>query len=483
MDAKIKMKKNGYSKEFISMFREYDIRGLVNSEQLNEKSVYRIVKAYGAFIKSRGICKAVVGYDNRDCSVGFAQSAIKALTDMGINVYFIGLTLSPVAYYAQYLYKCEGLVMITASHNPNGWSGFKLGVGYSSTLSKDEIIEVFNNVDKRFPKPRKKGTVVSCDVRDQYIEEVVKRINMGSYRPRVLIETANGGAGLFAYEIFQRLGCITFLLNADPDTSYPRYFPNPSDLKARKKMEELVTHNYIKADIGLFFDGDGDRLGVVDEKGKSVWSDKVIALLSESILKKKKGAKVVYDVKCSRSLTEVVKALGGVPIMWSTGHSYIKSKMKEENAELAGERSGHIFIGGDEYFGFDDGIFAGAKLVEYLSNAKKPMTRLIERLPRYITSPEIYVECDDAVKYEIVDKLVAKFKEMYGARVIDINGARVEFENGWGLVRASSNMPMLGLLFEGKTEQDVREIKKIFKSVMSGFKELHKDWINDNDEY
>ena len=482
MENIVKMKKNGYSSEFKSMFREYDIRGLVNSEQLNEKSVYRIVKAYAGLIKSKGISKAVVGYDNRDCSPGFAESAIKALTDMGINVYFIGLSLSPVAYYAQYEYKCEGLVMITASHNPNGWSGFKLGLGYSTTLSKSEIIEVFNNVDKRFPKPRKKGRLIECDIRDKYIDAVVSRINMGEYRPRVLIETANGGAGLFAYEIFQKLGCITFLLNADPDTSYPKYFPNPSDLKARKRMEELVSHPYIKADIGMFFDGDGDRVGVVDEKGNNVWSDSVLALLAESMLKENKGQKIVYDVKCSRALTETIKRAGGVPIMWSTGHSFIKSKMKEEGAFLAGERSGHIFIGGENYYGFDDGIFAGAKLVECLSKARKPMSRLIDKLPKYVTSPEIYVECDDTIKYEIVEKLVKRFKEMYGDKVCDINGARVEFENGWGLVRASSNMPLLGLLFEGKTEQDVREIKKIFKGVLGSFKELYKPWINDDEE-
>ncbi len=478
----IKMKKNGYSKEFRSMFREYDIRGLVNSEQLNEKSVYRIVKAYGALIKSRGISKAVVGYDNRDCSPAFAKSAIDALTEMGINVYYIGLSLSPVAYYAQYVYKCEGLVMITASHNPNGWSGFKLGLGYSTTLGKAEIIEVFNNVDRKFPKARKKGKVVECDVRDQYIDEVVQRIDMGEYKPRVLIETANGGAGLFAYEIFQRLGCITFLLNADPDTTYPKYFPNPSDLTARKKMEELVTHKYIHADLGMFFDGDGDRVGVVDENGNNVWSDTVLALLAEPMTKKNKDAKIVYDVKCSRALTETIKKAGGTPIMWSTGHSFIKSKMKEVGAVLAGERSGHIFIGGDEYLGYDDGIFAGAKIAERLSKAQKPLSKLVDKLPKYFTSPEIYVDCDDCIKYDIVNKLVERFKEMYPGKVCDINGARVEFENGWGLVRASSNMPLLGLLFEGKTKQDVHEIKKIFKSVMGSFKELHKPWINDDEE-
>lgn len=474
-------KKNNYPQDFVSMFREYDIRGRVNDEELNDKNVYRIVKAYGQYILGKKIKRAVVGYDNRDCSPGFKQSAIKALTELGITVYDIGLTLSPVSYFAQYEYKCEGLVMITASHNPNGWSGFKLGVGYSSTLQSSEIVEVFNLLDTKCKKASKPGKVYEVNVRERYIEEVVKRIDMGEYKPRVLIESANGGAGLFAYEVFQRLGCITFLLNAEPDTSYPKYFPNPSDLTARQCMKKFVNHPYIKADLGMFFDGDGDRVGVIDENSNDVWSDTVLSILSKQLLEKK-PATVVYDVKCSRALTETIVKGGGIPVMWSTGHSYIKAKMKETHADLAGERSGHIFIGGDDYYGFDDGIFAGAKLVEYLSKQKKPLSKVLKMLPKYETSPEIYVDCPDTEKYQIVEKLTQRFKELYPNNVIDINGARVEFDKCWGLVRASSNMPMLGLLFEGKTRKDLLDVRAIFKKVFAEFPQLSAPWVGDIEE-
>ncbi len=478
-EVMLEKKKNKFPSGFVSMFREYDIRGLVNEEQLNAKNVYRIVKAYGLYISSLKIKRAVVGFDNRDCSPAFAEQAIKALTECGIEVFFIGLTLSPIAYYAQYKYNCEGLVMITASHNPNGWSGFKLGAGYSKTLCKEEIIKVFNLLDEKQSKIKRIGKVHNVNVREHYIDEVVSRIKMGKNKPRVIIETANGGAGLFAYEIFQRLGCVTFLLNADPDVAYPKYFPNPSDLNACKKIKELVNHPYINADLGLFFDGDGDRVGVIDKNGNSIWSDTILALLSKQMLEKKSGGKVVYDVKCSRALTETILKAGGQPIMWSTGHSYIKSKMQETGAGLAGERSGHIFIGGDCYYGFDDGLFAGAKLVEYLSNKNIGLIEAINALPKYCTSPEIYVNCPDEIKYKVVEKLKTRFEELYPNKVCTINGARVEFDDGWGVVRASSNMPMLGLLFEGKTKKAMLNVRQIFKSVFSEFSEIESEWIND----
>lgn len=469
------------SDEFKSMFREYDIRGKVNKFELNEESVFEIVSAYARLIKERGIKKVVLGYDNRDCSPSFHDSARKALIEYGMTVYDIGLTLTPIAYYAQYRFEAEGLVMITASHNPNGWSGFKLGSGFSRTLGKEEIKKVYNYCMEPFNYKGNSGEVIEVNVREDYINEVLSRIKMGENKPRVIIETANGGAGLFAYEIFERLGCVTFLLNADPDCTYPKYFPNPSDKLACKTIQRLISHPYINADLGLFFDGDGDRVGVTSKDGRPIYSDIVLALLSRQFLALHPHEKIIFDVKCSRTLSETIEECGGEPIMWSTGHSFIKSKMHQENAILAGERSGHIFIGGDEYYGFDDGLFAGAKLVEFLSHQTKSLTEIISTLPKYVTSPEIYVDCADNVKYKVMEKIVKRFKELYPDNVIDINGARVEFENGWGLVRASSNMPLLGLLFEGKTRTDMQKIKEIFRSVLSEFSEVSSYWQNDDE--
>lgn len=465
---------------FKSMFREYDVRGRVNDEELNEGSVALITKAFATLLRRRNISKAIVGYDNRSCSPSFSEAAIESFLDSGFEVYDIGLSLSPVLYFAQYHLKCEGAMMITASHNPDGWSGFKLAHGYSMTLGPEEIKELYDILEREDFISGKRGVRKRIDVRDAYIEAVTSRIRMNPDKKlKVVIDAGNGGAGLFAYEIFQKLGCTTFQLNCDPDTSYPHYFPNPSDLKARKKLKEMVLHPYIKADIGIGFDGDGDRIGVIDELGENVWSDRVLLLLSRQLLEKKKGVKIVFDVKCTQALPEVIEADGGIPIMWKTGHSHIKSKMKEEKADLAGERSGHIFVGGDDYYGFDDAIFVAAKLLEYMSYSEDSLNALLSRLPQYITSPEIKVHCADEVKYGVVDQLVAEFKQEYGDRVIDINGARVMFDDGWGLVRASSNLPELVIIFEAKTEKMLKEIRSIFREKISKFKEVSEHWEND----
>ena len=302
---------------------------------------------------------------------------------------------------------------------------------------------------------------------------------MGPKKIRVALDAANGGAGLFIYEVFQRLGCMTFQLNCDPDTSFPHYFPNPSELECRERLRHMLRHPYVHADIGLSFDGDGDRIGVIDEKGQDVWSDIVLALLAKQLLEKKPGAKVIYDVKCSKALEDVVNANGGVPVMWKTGHSYIKSKLHELDAELAGERSGHIFVSGDDWYGFDDAIFVAAKLVEYLSNREETVSEIIETFPHYVVSPEIKAHCADTVKYGIVDDITKKMKAAYPGKVCDINGARVQFENGWGLVRASSNMPELVLIFEADTMEHLLEIRSIFKSYTREYEEISDNWKND----
>jgi len=475
----LKKEERPYPIEFKNMFREYDIRGLCNEKELNDENVYRIVKAYSIYLQKRKISRAVVGYDNRECSPYFAEAAIKALRESGIDVIFVGLSLTPVVYFAQYHYGCEGAVMITASHNPNGWSGFKLAKGYSKTLETDDIIEVYNYLDKKVSKPKKIGSFSIENVRDAYIDNIVSRIKMGKKKIRVVTESANGGAGLFINEILQRLGCMTFQLNSEPNVDYPKYFPNPSDIDSRETMIRMVKHFYVKADLGVYLDGDGDRIGVVDENGQNIWSDVLLAVLAKQLLQKKKGAKVIYDVKCTKALDEVVKACGGNPIMCKTGHSYIKAKMHELSAELAGERSGHIFIGGDDYYGFDDACFVTAKLVEFLSHSKESLSQIISAFPKYVTSTEIHTHCADEVKYEVVDKLIKEFKQLYPGKVCDINGARVEFEDGWGLVRASSNLPCLVLIFEAKTARQMQNIKDIFKSVLNKYPQICKEWEND----
>ena len=470
---------NNYPVEFNSMFREYDIRGHVSDAELNPDNVYKIVKAYSVFLKKRSISKAVVGYDNRECSPSFAEATIKALRECGIDVWFIGLTITPVVYYAQYYYKCEGAVMITASHNPSDWSGFKFAKGYSETLEPDDIIEVYNYLDKDLDNKCEFGNLIEDNIRDVYVNEIVSRIKMGPKRPKILIDAGNGGAGIFAYEIMQRLGCLTFQLNCDPDITYPHYFPNPSDMHVRERVREVLLHPYIKADFAISFDGDGDRIGVIDGEGNDIWSDIILAVLAKQLLAKHPGAKIVYDVKCSKTLEEVILACGGTPVMWKTGHSYIKSKMHEIKAELAGERSGHVFYGGEDYYGFDDAMFVAAKFIEYMSYQEETLSEIISSFPKYVASPEIKAYCRDDLKYEVADKITAQLKVMYPGKVCDISGARVEFENGWGLARASSNMPEIVLIFEGTTYDEMLKIRKVFKDVLSQYPEISEDWKND----
>ncbi|MCL2433346.1 MAG: phosphomannomutase/phosphoglucomutase, partial [Clostridia bacterium] len=357
--------------------------------------------------------------------------------------------------------------------------GFKLTRGYTVSVESEDVKEIYDfTINPPTPPPEKGKVETPEDAWSPYINAILSRIKMGPHKPRLVLDAGNGGAGLYAYEVFQRLGCMTFQLNCDPDDTYPHYFPNPSSLPARARLRQMVTHPYIRADLGLGFDGDGDRLGVIDGQGNDVYSDIILAMLAEQLLQKKPGAKVVYDVKCSQTLEDVIKANQGECVMWKTGHSYIKNKMQETGAPLAGERSGHIYFGGDEYYGFDDALFAGAKLVEYLS-WRGSLTDALAKFPRYVTSPEINAGCPDTAKYGVIDAITEEFKNRYPGKVIDINGARVDFGFGWGLIRASSNLPEMVLIFEADSKENLMKIRGIFKEITGKYPEISQDWEND----
>jgi len=461
---------------FTAMFREYDLRGRVAEGELTDDSVRLIANAFGRLLQARGIDRVVVGYDNRPASPGFKDAAIGGLLAAGLEAVDIGLTISPALYFSQYHLQTPAGLMITASHNPSEWCGMKLAHGYSRTLGPAEMRELYALVEAG-ESATGNGRCRTADTRDAYLERVTAGTRLE--RPlRVAVDCGNGGAGVFAYEALQRVGCLTFQLYCDPDDSYPHYFPNPSDLKARRRLREIVTHPYIRADLGLALDGDGDRIGVMDERGNDVWSDRVLILLARQVLARNAGATVVYDVKCTRGLEEEIVARGGRPVMWKTGHSHIKAKLHETGAALAGERSGHIFYR-EGYYGFDDALFAGIRLLEVLAAHDGTLSELVATTPPYLTSPEIAAHCADDCKYRVVDELVAEFKREYGERVNDINGARVDFGDGWGLVRASSNLPELVIIFEARTEQRLREIRAVFRGKLDAHPEIDPEWRND----
>lgn len=453
-----------------TMFREYDIRGRVSKEELNPKSVYLINRGFASFLAKKGLKKVIVAHDFRPSSPKFHKATIDAFLDSGFEIIDIGLSLSPIFYFAQYHFKTKGGVMITGSHNPPEWSGFKHAYDYSVTLLPDDVKKLYQIILKEdFIKG--KGEVKKADAFTPYIQDCKKRIKLGK-KLKIVACCNHGTAGAFVPKLLRELGVEVIELYCNLDASFPHGDSNPSvpELMADcgKKVKET------KADIGLGFDGDGDRLGVADEKGNFVTVDMVEILLARHVLKQHPGAKIIFDVKCSEALPEDIKAHGGIPIMWITGHSYIKAKRAEEDAELAGELSGHIFY--KDHYGFDDALYAALKLLEYLVKQKKTISQLLATTPQYVSTSTLHADCADEVKYKVQEKLTKEFKDMK-LKVIDINGARVYLnDNTWGLVRPSSNLPVLVLRFESKTKQGLEEIQKLFHQVMDKHPEISKDW-------
>ncbi len=453
-----------------TMFREYDLRGRESDDELNENSVYYIARGFAAYLTKLGISECVVGFDARNTSESFHNSAIKGLTESGINVVDIGTATTPMSYWSQYYLKVKGLLMVTASHNPTGWNGVKLGTDYSSTLLTEGINEVYSIIEKE-AFVNGNGTVRKAEIKLAYEDDLISRAKI-TKKFKILVNTGNGTGGLFAPDLLRKAGCevVEHYTNVDP--TYPNYTANTDGTAMMEDTGKQTIAN--NCDLGFAFDGDADRLGLVDEKGNTIWPDRYIILLSRLVLIKKPGAKIIFDVKVSEALPEDIKAHGGIPIMWKTGHSHIKAKLAEEKAALAGEMSGHIFFV-EDFYGFDDAFFAALKVLEYLSTQDKPLSEIIESTPYYVSTPTIQVKTTDEGKYAVVESLVKEFKDE-GYNVVDINGARVYLEDGWGLVRASSNTPTLVLRFEAKTKEQLDKIQNLFKEKLSKFESVSKDW-------
>ncbi len=456
-----------------TMFREYDIRGRVNDDELNAGSAETIGRAFGTFLHRRGIEDAVVGYDSRFGSVDIKDGLVEGLRAAGRNVIMLGMCLTPMMYWSQYRFKVKGGAMVTGSHNPKGWNGLKLADGFSSTLGGEGIREVFSLCESEdFVAGR--GDYTEVTIAKDYMADLVGRVKIGR-KLTVVVDTGNGTAGAFAPAILREAGLTVIEQFTDLDPDYPNHEPDPARLDAVAAIAERVRKE--RADMGFGFDGDGDRFGLVDEKGEVVWPDRYMILLARQVLEKNPHGKIIFDVKCSQALEEDIAAHGGVPIMWKTGHSHIKHKLHEEKGLLAGEMSGHIFFS-DNYYGFDDAVYAALRFAEYVSRQKGTLSELMASTPYYVSSPTIQARCADEVKYRVVEKLTADFKRDFD-RVIDINGARVVFPDGWGLVRASSNLPELVLRFEARTPERLGEIKETFRKYLDRYPEIGKHWENE----
>ena len=441
------------------MFREYDIRGIAGKD-MTEDDVVIIGKGVGTFLRKNGASKIALGRDCRLTSDSYAKKFAEGLASTGCDVTDIGICTTPVLYYSIKHLKQEGGVMITASHNPPEYNGFKLCLGLDSIHGKDiqKILGIIN--EKAFTQAGP-GSVSTKDVIPSYQAYIENNINIS--RPlKIGVDAGNGTAGVVALPVLKNLGCEVHDIFCDMDGSFPNHEADPTVLKNMEELIKMVKEKGL--DLGIGYDGDGDRIGIVDEKGNIIFGDKLIIIFAREILSRKPGAVFISEVKCSKAMYDDITKHGGKAIMWKTGHSLIKAKMKEENAELAGEMSGHMFFA-DRYFGFDDAIYASCRLLEILADTGKTISELLSDVPKTYTTPEIRVECPDETKFEVVKKITEHFRELND--VIDIDGVRVVFPDGWGLVRASNTQPALVLRFEAETEDRLGEIRNLVESALT----------------
>lgn len=437
------------------IFREYDIRGVVDRD-LTPDIARRFGQGFGTHMVSQGLKNLIVGRDGRLSSEAFGEALIDGMISTGCHVVDIGLCPTPVYYFSIFHFDKEGGVMVTGSHNPPEFNGFKVSV-QKSTIFGEEIQKLWKIIQKgEFVKG--KGCISKQEIIRPYQEYIKKRIAL-SKEMKVVIDAGNGTAGIVASPLLKDLGCEVEELYCKVDGRFPNHFPDPT---IPDYLKDLILHVKASgADVGIGYDGDADRIGVVDDQGNIIWGDQLMILFAKEILKEKKGATFVAEVKCSQNLYQEIEKQGGKAIMWKTGHSLIKEKMKKEGAVLGGEMSGHIFFA-DRYFGYDDAIYASCRLLELLSNSEKKLSQLFADVPKTVITPEIRVECPDEIKFKVVEEVRDKLRGDYS--IIDVDGVRVKFEGGWGLVRASNTQPVLVLRFEASTEKQLQNIRRLVEA-------------------
>jgi phosphomannomutase/phosphoglucomutase len=441
------------------IFREYDIRGVVGAD-LTEDVVRELARGIGTFMQAEGARRISIGRDARESSPVFRDILIEGLTESGCDVLDAGMIPTPLLYYTLFTEEVQGGVMITGSHNPADNNGFKICLG-KTTIFGDQIFRIRGIVESgRFTKGN--GSVDQTDVIPGYSDYVANNVRLGTRKLKAVVDSGNGMGGLVAVPLYKRLVCEVVDLFTEPDSRFPNHHPDPTVVENMRFAVRAVDDQ--RADLAIAFDGDGDRIGVVDEKGQIIWGDQLMVIYARSILKDLPGATFIAEVKCSQSLFDEIRRKGGNPIMWKVGHSPIKAKMKETGAAMAGEMSGHQFFA-DRYFGYDDAIYAGARLLEILSNTDNSLSSLLEGLPKTVSTPEIRVECPDDKKFGVVAALTALFKQTH--KVIDIDGARIVFEHGWGLVRASNTQPVLVLRFEARDQAEMDHIRGIVEDKLN----------------
>ena len=441
-----------------TIFRAYDIRGVVG-EGLTEEIVYQIGRAIGTAAAQKNEGRVIVARDGRLSSPALCAALAEGLQATGRYVTDLGLAPTPVLYFATHVLNSRSGVMITGSHNPVNYNGLKIVIA-GSTLSGEDIQALRRCIEEKAFSSGE-GSLETVDLLPEYVDRIASDMHLA--RPmKIVMDCGNGAAGIVAPRLFRALGCELVELYCDVDGNFPNHHPDPSKPENLKTLIETVQRE--QADLGMAFDGDGDRLGVIDSKGAIIWPDRQMMLFAADVLSRQPGAEIIYDVKCTRHLARQIAIHGGRPLMWKTGHSLIKAKIKETGAPLAGEMSGHIFFK-ERWYGFDDGLYAGARLAEILSKDCRPTDEVFAELPDSINTPELNVTLAEGENFQFIEKLrsVADFP---GATVTDIDGLRVDFADGFGLVRASNTTPSLVIRFEADDARALTRIQEQFRELL-----------------
>ena len=448
------------------IFREYDIRGVVE-EDFQPEVVELLGKGFGTFVKNKDIDKISLGGDVRLTTKTLKEAFAKGVLSTGVNIIDLGIIPTPISYFSIHHLNLQGAVQITGSHNPPEFNGFKMTLSTGAVYG-EQIMSIKDIIDSgEFAEG--KGVIENINITDEYCRDIVNKIKLD--KPlKIITDCGNGAGGLVAPKVLREIGCEVDELFTEPDGSFPNHHPDPTVEKYIKVLIEKVRNgNY---DFGVAFDGDMDRIGVVDNKGEIVWADYLMALLAEEVLAD--GPKtIIFDVKCSQGLAERIVELGGKPLMYKTGHSLIKEKLKELDEDFAGEMSGHIFFA-DEHYGYDDALYVTARLARLMSRTEDTVSEKMARLPKYYSTPEMRLNIsDDKTKFEIVEKAVEYFTKNFDCDTID--GVRIQFGDGWGLVRASNTQPVIVVRFEARTEERLNEIKDEVIGKLMEYGEIELD--------
>lgn len=436
-----------------NIFREYDIRG-VTGKDLTPDVARLVARGFAAFLAEKGAKGEIaVGRDNRPSGNDLHRELVAGLLESGLDVVDIGVIPTPLAYWAQHNLNVAGGIQITGSHNPPEFNGFKLGLGTRSIYGAD-IQHIYDiAVSGKFPSGQ--GKLRSQEVVDAYVEDVGTRIGKIARDINCVADCGNGAGAIVARKLFDRIGVPAHILFGESDGTFPNHHPDPTVPANLKDLIASVKERH--ASIGIAFDGDADRIGLVDETGEIIWGDQILILYARDVLARTgKGQSIIFDVKCSQALPEEVEKAGGKPVMWKTGHSLIEEKMHETHAPIAGEMSGHMFFA-EGWYGFDDALYGAARLLRIIADEGHSVREMMADVPRFVSTPEIRVDCPDDVKFGIVDKAKAYFASKY--KVIDVDGVRVLFGDGWGLIRASNTQPVLVMRFEARTQPQLDAIR------------------------